>query len=173
MALEVGGKVPDVKLKVVTEAGQQETSTGELFKGKKAVVFGVPGAFTPTCSAKHLPGYVAQYADLKGKGVDLVVDPVGGSVLQSSLKCLAYRGCVSWVGSAGRETATVDLSTLAGGNRSVTSVFLEVFTPRGYDMIQSLIDDAARGELQVVIDKVFPLAEAAAARILRARRHAS
>jgi len=72
MALEVGATIPDVKLKTVTEAGQQEVSTGELFKGKKAVVFGVPGAFTPTCSAKHLPGYVAQYADLKGKGVDLV-----------------------------------------------------------------------------------------------------
>ncbi len=72
MALEVGGKVPDVKLKTVTEAGQQEVGTGELFKGKKAVVFGVPGAFTPTCSSKHLPGYVAQYESLKGKGVDLV-----------------------------------------------------------------------------------------------------
>jgi len=72
MALEVGSKIPDVKLKTVTDAGQQEASTGELFKGKKAVVFGVPGAFTPTCSAKHLPGYVAQFEELKGKGVDLV-----------------------------------------------------------------------------------------------------
>lgn len=70
--IEVGQKIPDVKVKTATEAGQQEASTAELFKGKKAVVFGVPGAFTPTCSSKHLPGYVAQYADLKGAGVDLV-----------------------------------------------------------------------------------------------------
>lgn len=72
MALSVGDKIPDVALKTVTEAGQQEVSTGELFKGKKAIVFGLPGAFTPTCSAKHLPGYVAQYDDLQSKGVDLV-----------------------------------------------------------------------------------------------------
>lgn len=98
-----------------------------------------------------------------GKGVDVVVDPVGGSVLQASLKCLAYRGRVSWVGSAGRESATVDLSALSGGNKSVTGVFLEAFAPRGEAMIQDLINQAARGELQVVIDKVFPLAEAAAA----------
>jgi peroxiredoxin len=73
MAMQVGDKVPDVKVKAVTAEGRHdEVSTGELFAGKKVVVFGVPGAFTPTCSAKHLPGYVSQAADLKKKGVDLI-----------------------------------------------------------------------------------------------------
>ncbi len=73
MTMQVGGAIPDVKVKMVAEAGKhEEVSTRALFEGKKAVVFGVPGAFTPTCSAKHLPGYVAQWDDLKKKGVDLV-----------------------------------------------------------------------------------------------------
>ena len=73
MTMQVGEKIPDVKLKAVTAEGkQEEIGTRELFQGKKAILFGVPGAFTPTCSAKHLPGFVAQYDELKAKGVDLV-----------------------------------------------------------------------------------------------------
>lgn len=100
-----------------------------------------------------------------GKGVDLVVDPVGGSTLQSSLLALSYRGRVSMVGAAGREPMTVDVSSLMPGNRSLTGVFLgaEIFSDRVHDMIQTLIDQAAAGELRVLIDRTFPLAEAAAA----------
>lgn len=100
-----------------------------------------------------------------GKGVDLVVDPVGGATLEGSLLSLGYRGRVSLVGNAGREPMKVDVSSLMGGNRSLTGVFLgaEIMTDRVHDMIQTLIDEAARGELQVVIDKTFPLSEAAAA----------
>src|SRR5580658_841363 len=99
------------------------------------------------------------------KGVNLVVDPVGGSTLQGSLLSLAYRGRVSMVGAAGREAMTVDVSSLMAGNRSLQGVFLgaEIGTERGYNMIQRLVDEAARGEFKVVIDKTFPLSEAAAA----------
>ena len=99
------------------------------------------------------------------KGVDLVVDPVGGSTLQSSILSLAYRGRLSMVGAAGREAMTVDVSSLMAGNRSLTGVFLgaEIGTDRAHDMIQRLVDEAARGEYKVVIDKTFPLKEAAAA----------
>jgi peroxiredoxin len=73
MAMQVGDQIPDVKLKAITAEGEtKEVSTRELFQGKKAVLFALPGAFTPTCSAKHLPGYVAQLDELKAKGVDLV-----------------------------------------------------------------------------------------------------
>lgn len=100
-----------------------------------------------------------------GKGVDLVVDPVGGATLQGSLGALGYRGRISLVGNAGREPMTVDVSSLMGGNRSLTGVFLgaEIMTDRVHDMIQEMIDRAAKGELEVVIDRTFPLAEAAAA----------
>src|SRR5713226_350327 len=99
------------------------------------------------------------------KGVNLVVDPVGGSTLQSSILALAYRGRISLVGAAGREAMTVDVSPLMAGNRSLTGVFLgaEIGTDRVHNMIQRLIEEAARGEFKVVIDRTFPLSEAAAA----------
>ncbi len=72
MAVKVGDKVPSVKIKTKNADGVKEVDTGELFAGKKVVLFALPGAFTPTCSAKHLPGFVQKNADLKKKGVDLV-----------------------------------------------------------------------------------------------------
>ena len=99
------------------------------------------------------------------KGVDVVVDPVGGSTLQKSLLSLGARGRCSMVGNAGREAVKLDVSSLMAGNRSLTGVFLgaEIFTDRVHDMIQRHIDDAAKGKLKVVIDKTFALKEAAAA----------
>lgn len=99
------------------------------------------------------------------RGVNLVVDSVGGPTLQGSILSLAYRGRVSMVGAAGRESQVVDVSTLMGGNRSLSGVFLgaEITTPRVHDNIQRLIDEAAHGKLKVMIDREFPLSEAAAA----------
>jgi len=72
MTIQVGDRIPDVTLKFKDSEGVQEITTGELFGGKKVVVFALPGAFTPTCSAKHLPGYVAKADSIKGKGVDTI-----------------------------------------------------------------------------------------------------
>lgn len=72
MAIKVGDKIPAVKIMQGTAEGPKEVDTGELFAGKTVVLFGVPGAFTPTCSAKHLPGFVQHTADFKKKGVDVV-----------------------------------------------------------------------------------------------------
>ena len=71
--IQVGDAVPTMKLMTATASGPQEVSTDELFKGKKVVLFAVPGAFTPTCSAKHLPGFVQHAGDFKAKGVDSIV----------------------------------------------------------------------------------------------------
>jgi len=99
------------------------------------------------------------------KGADLVVDSVGGSTLQGSILSLGYRGRVSMVGAAGREPMNVDVSTLMGGNRSLNGVFLgaEIGTDRAYNMIAQLLEDAAKGEIDVVIDRTFRLSEAAEA----------
>ncbi|MDB5419292.1 MAG: NADP-dependent oxidoreductase [Phenylobacterium sp.] len=99
------------------------------------------------------------------KGADVIVDPVGGAILQSSILSLAYRGRVSMVGQAGREPMKVDVSTMMGGNRSLSGVFLgaEIGTDRVYNLIQGLIGDVAKGELKVVIDRAFKLSEAAEA----------
>ncbi len=72
MTIKVGETIPSMKLMVATPDGPKETSTDEIFKGKKVVLFAVPGAFTPTCSAKHLPGFVQNAAALKAKGVDTI-----------------------------------------------------------------------------------------------------
>jgi NADPH2:quinone reductase len=99
------------------------------------------------------------------RGADVIVDPVGGTTLQGSILSLAYRGRVSMVGAAGREPMKVDVSTMMGGNRSLSGVFLgaEIATDRVYNNIQRLIEDVAKGELKVIIDRTFKLSEAAEA----------
>jgi peroxiredoxin len=72
MAIAVGQKIPSAKLKTMTAEGPKDISTDDIFNGKKVVLFAVPGAFTPTCSAKHLPGFVEKAAEIKGKGVDTI-----------------------------------------------------------------------------------------------------
>lgn len=71
--IKVGDTIPSMKLMTVGPDGPREISTDEIFKGKKVVLFAVPGAFTPTCSAKHLPGFVHNAAAIKAKGVDTIV----------------------------------------------------------------------------------------------------
>jgi peroxiredoxin (alkyl hydroperoxide reductase subunit C) len=71
--IKVGDSIPSMKLMVATDDGPKEIATDEIFKGKKVVLFAVPGAFTPTCSARHLPGFVQNADALKAKGVDYVV----------------------------------------------------------------------------------------------------
>lgn len=72
MTIQVGDTIPSMKLMMATPDGPKETSTDDVFKGKKVVLFAVPGAFTPTCSAKHLPGFIQQAAAIKAKGVDTI-----------------------------------------------------------------------------------------------------
>jgi glutaredoxin/glutathione-dependent peroxiredoxin len=73
MSVKVGDSIPSMKLMMGTTEGPKEVSTDDLFKGKKVVMFAVPGAFTPTCSAKHLPGFVQNVDAIKAKGVDTVI----------------------------------------------------------------------------------------------------
>jgi len=72
MTIKVGDKLPTISLKYMNKDGMQTATTDDLFKGKKAVIFGLPGAFTPTCSAKHLPGFVNHAEELKKKGVEVI-----------------------------------------------------------------------------------------------------
>ena len=72
MTIKVGDKIPSVGLATMSAEGPKPVSTDEFFKGKKVVVFGLPGAFTPTCSAKHLPGFVRNADALKKKGIDAI-----------------------------------------------------------------------------------------------------
>jgi len=73
MAIQVGDRLPNIELQVMGSNGPEKVQTGDLFAGKKVVLFAVPGAFTPTCSAAHLPGFVVDADTLKAKGVDSII----------------------------------------------------------------------------------------------------
>src|SRR5712671_7528150 len=70
MTIKVGDKIPSVTLRQVTPEGPKEVTTDAFFAGKKVALFAVPGAFTPACSQRHLPGYVDKATDIKAKGID-------------------------------------------------------------------------------------------------------
>jgi peroxiredoxin len=71
--IKTGDRIPSVTVRQVTDSGVQEVNTADFFKGKRVALFAVPGAFTSTCSAKHLPSYVKNAEALRGKGVDAIV----------------------------------------------------------------------------------------------------
>ena len=72
MTIKAGERMPAGKFKIMGESGPQDLTTAQLFDGKRVVLFSVPGAFTPTCSAKHLPGFIEQAAALHAKGIDTI-----------------------------------------------------------------------------------------------------
>jgi peroxiredoxin len=121
MAIKVGDNIPAAKLQIKTKDGVQTKTTDELFKGKKVVLFALPGAFTPTCSAKHLPGYVNNHAALKAKGVDAVA-------------CLSVND--AFVMDAWGKDQNVDdkVMMLADGNGDFTKAVGLVMDASGYGM---------------------------------------
>jgi peroxiredoxin len=102
MAINVGDRLPSVPLTLATADGPQPTTTDDFFKGKRVALFAVPGAFTPTCSARHLPSYVEKAGELKAKGIDEIV---GTSVNDAFVMS-------AWNQHQGSE----DLKMLADGN---------------------------------------------------------
>lgn len=72
MTISAGEKLPDATFKTITPDGAKDVSTGDIFAGKKVVLFGVPGAFTPTCNNNHLPGYLENYDAILSRGVDTI-----------------------------------------------------------------------------------------------------
>ena len=72
MTISTGDRLPDATFTVMTSDGPTKMTTSDVFAGKTVALFAVPGAFTPTCSAKHLPGYVEKAAELRAKGVDAI-----------------------------------------------------------------------------------------------------
>ena len=102
MTIQVGDRLPEVPITVATSDGPKPTTTGEYFKGKRVALFAVPGAFTPTCSARHLPSYVDKAKDLKGKGID-------------EIACVSVND--PFVMSAwGQRDGSEDITMLADGN---------------------------------------------------------
>ena len=102
MTIQKGDRLPDVPITIAAADGPKPTTTGEYFAGKRVALFAVPGAFTPTCSAKHLPSYVEKAKDLKGKGVD-------------EIACISVNDpfvMAAW----GKADGSQDITMLADGN---------------------------------------------------------
>ena len=107
MSIKVGDRIPSMTLMHMTEKGPGPVTTDELFGKKKVVLFAVPGAYTPTCSARHLPGYVEHAGDFKKKGVDAIV-------------CLSVNDAFV-MGAWGREqNAAGKIDMVADGNGDLT-----------------------------------------------------
>jgi peroxiredoxin len=120
MTIQIGDTMPDGVLMQMTSEGPAPVTTGDLFGGKKVVVFAVPGAFTPTCSAKHVPGFVSKADQLKAKGVD-------------SIACLSVND-VFVMDAWGKDQSVGDkVMMLADGSGDyVTNLGLQLdLTPRG------------------------------------------
>ncbi|BDI60922.1 peroxiredoxin [Qipengyuania nanhaisediminis] len=102
MTISTGDRIPDVTMVKATAEGPQQVRSGEYFAGKRIALFSVPGAFTPTCSAKHLPGFVEKADELKAKGIDEIV----GTAVNDAFVMGA------WNQAAGSD----DITMLADGN---------------------------------------------------------
>jgi glutaredoxin/glutathione-dependent peroxiredoxin len=102
MTIAVGDKIPDVKLMKATESGPEAVQAGDYFAGRRVALFSVPGAFTPTCSAKHLPSYVQKAGELKSKGID-------------EIACTAVNDAFV-MGAWNRADGSEDITMLGDGN---------------------------------------------------------
>jgi peroxiredoxin len=106
MTIQVGDRLPDAPLSIATAEGPKPTTSTEFFAGKRVALFAVPGAFTPTCSAKHLPSYVEKASDLKSKGID-------------EIACISVNDPFV-MGAWGKADGSDDITMLADGNGEFT-----------------------------------------------------
>ncbi len=120
MAIEIGQKIPDVKLVKATENGPDAVQSADYFAGKRVALFSVPGAFTPTCSAKHLPGFVEKAADLKAKGID-------------EIACTAVNDAFV-MGAWNKASGSADITMLADGNADFASAVGLTMDGSGFGM---------------------------------------
>ncbi|HEY7806881.1 MAG TPA: peroxiredoxin [Croceibacterium sp.] len=141
MTIAKGDKLPDVTLVKATAEGPQKVQSGEYFKGKKVALFSVPGAFTPTCSAKHLPGFVDKASELKAKGVDEIV----GTAVNDAFVLQAWN----------QANGSNDITMLADGNGDFAKALGLTMDGSGFGMgpraqrYSMIVDDGVVQELNV------------------------
>ena len=121
MTIKVGDKIPEGKFGVMTAEGPGGLSSDELFKGKKVVLFSVPGAFTPACSSKHLPGFIEQADAIKAKGVDTIA-------------CMSVNDVFVMAAWANDQGAGDKVTLLADGNADYTKALGLELDASGFGM---------------------------------------
>lgn len=141
MTISKGDKLPDVTLVKATENGPEKVQSGEYFAGRKVALFSVPGAFTPTCSAKHLPGFVDKAQQLKDKGVD-------------EIACTAVNDAFV-LGAWNKASGSGDITMLADGNGELAQALGLTMDGSGFGLGQRgqrysmIVDDGVVTELNV------------------------
>lgn len=142
MTIEVGAKVPKGQFSIMGAKGPETLTTEALFTGKKVLLFSVPGAFTPTCSNKHLPGYVQQAGALKAKGIDTIA-------------CLAVNDVFVMSAWGKSQNAGENVVMLADGNGDYTRALGLELDATGFGMgkrgkrFSMLVDDGVVKQLNV------------------------
>ena len=141
MTISKGDRIPDVTLVKATESGPEKVQSGEYFAGKKVALFSVPGAFTPTCSVKHLPGFVDKAGELKARGVDEIV----GTAVNDAFV----------LGAWNQASGSSDITMLADGNGEFAKALGLTFDGSGFGMgtraqrYSMIVDDGVVTELNV------------------------
>ena len=120
MTIKVGDAVPQATLTKMTENGPEAVDTAALFAGRTVALFAVPGAFTPTCSAKHLPGFIEKAGEIGGKGVDEIV-------------CISVNDPFV-MGAWGKASGSADVTMLADGNGDFTRSVGLALDAKGFGM---------------------------------------
>jgi peroxiredoxin len=120
MTIAIGDRLPAATFKTMTAEGPKEIGTDEIFAGKKVVFFAVPGAFTPTCSKTHLPGYLAHYDEIRAKGVDTIAVVAVNDVfvMDAWAKATGGEGKILYLADGSAKFATaigLTLDATAGG----------------------------------------------------------
>ena len=152
MAISVGDKLPEVTLVKATENGPEQVSSADYFAGKKVALFSVPGAFTPTCSARHLPGYVEKAADLQAKGID--------EIAATAVNDAFVMG--AWNKAAGSD----DITMLADGNAQFAEAVGLTMDGSGFGMgkrgqrFSMIVEDGIVKELNVEAPGDFSISSA-------------
>ena len=152
MTISKGDRIPDVTLVKATENGPEKVQSGEYFKGKKVALFSVPGAFTPTCSVKHLPGFVEKASDLKAKGVDEIVATAVNDAFV--------------LGAWNKANGSSDITMLADGNGEFAEALGLTMDGSGFGMgkrgqrYSMIIDDGVVQELNVEAPGDFKVSSA-------------
>ena len=152
MTIAKGDKLPDVTLVKATADGPQKVQSGEYFRGKRVALFSVPGAFTPTCSAKHLPGFVEKAGDLKAKGVD-------------EIACTAVNDAFV-MGAWNNDAGSQDITMLADGNGDFAEALGLTMDGSGFGMgkrgqrFSMIVNDGVVEELNVEAPGDFKVSSA-------------
>ncbi|HKR90732.1 peroxiredoxin [Novosphingobium sp.] len=152
MTIAVGEKLPDVKLMKAGENGPEPVQSADYFAGKKVALFSVPGAFTPTCSAKHLPGFVEKAEDLKSKGID-------------EIACTAVNDAFV-MGAWGKAAGSAEITMLADGNGDFAKAVGLVMDGSGFGMgsrgqrYSMVVNDGVVEQLNVEAPGTFEVSSA-------------